>query len=170
MILPRFAFRQVWFDSKMARSFYQLPEKEIKQAAKELVQEGVFVENDGGWMRREDEQILQQTESTCGLQFVYAIHRNDFLYKSQEHLLKPEIQERIKDCQGPHEILQYLLIDGEFGGACIGKFRNGPYDLLDVVLTDEDAASRREEILQAISQVNFGARPQRFMGRVLEEK
>ena len=45
-----------------------------------------------------------------------------------------------------------------------GYFRNGPYDLNDVVLDLPDPESRREEILEAVRLVNFGQGPQRFMG------
>ena len=41
-VLQRFAYRLVWFDTAMAKSFYKLPEKEIKLAVGELVAEGVF--------------------------------------------------------------------------------------------------------------------------------
>ena len=32
------------------------------------------------------------------------------------------------ECNG-----EYILIDGEFHGASVGHFRNGPYDLNDIV-------------------------------------
>ena len=70
-------------------------------------------------------------------------------------------------CEYPHEPLQYLLIDGEFCGACVGHFRNGPYDLNDVVCCLPDSESRRDEIISAVAAVNFGKNPQRFMGNPL---
>lgn len=70
-----------------------------------------------------------------------------------------------EDLEYDHEPLQYLLIDGEFHGACVGHFRNGPYDLNDVVCDLEDAVSRKEEILEAIREVNFGRTSKRFMGK-----
>ena len=57
-----------------------------------------------------------------------------------------------------------MLVDGEFRGVVAGYFRNGPYDLNDVVLDLPDPESRREEILEAVRLVNFGQGPQRFMG------
>ena len=61
--------------------------------------------------------------------------------------------------------LQYLLIDGVFHGAVVGHFRNGPYDLNDVRIDDASLLSRKEEIIAAVHTVNFGALPQRFMGK-----
>lgn len=66
-----------------------------------------------------------------------------------------------------HEPLQYLLIDGEFRAACVGHFRNGPYDLNDIVCDLPDAEARRDEILQAVAAVNFGKTPLRFMGKTV---
>ena len=71
------------------------------------------------------------------------------------------------DRRAAGEPLQYLLIDGEFHGASVGHFRNGPYDLNDVVLDIRPEPARREEIIAAIREVNFGHTPQRFMGETL---
>ena len=59
------------------------------------------------------------------------------------------------------------MIDGEFHGASVGRFRNGPYDLNDVVCDLPDADARKEEILRAVEAVNFGRLPERFMGNAL---
>jgi hypothetical protein len=64
----------------------------------------------------------------------------------------------------PPTPLQYLLIDGEFHGASVGHFRNGPYDLNDVVCDLPDAMCRKGEILEAVRAANFGKEPDRFMG------
>lgn len=45
----------------------------------------------------------------------------------------------------------------------MGHFRNGPYDFNDVVCDLPDARERKEEIIEAIKEVNFGQGPQRFM-------
>ena len=49
----------------------------------------------------------------------------------------------------------------------VGHFRNGPYDLNDVVCSLPDARERREELLDAVRAVNFGKGPQRFLGEAL---
>lgn len=163
IILQRFAYRIVWFDTAMAKSFYKLPEKEIKLAAEELEKDGIFAAVDSGYMLKSDAELLKSYEpkQICS---VYAVHRSDFLYKSHEHILKGRAKEWTKGLEYDCEPLQYLLIDGEFHGAVAGHFRNGPYDLNDVVCDLADAESRREDILKAVAEVNEGRTPMRFMG------
>lgn len=155
IILPRFAYRNVLFDSKMAKSFYKLPEKEIKVAFGELADEGVIVASEGGYMLKSDAQLLESYTPEA-LHFVYAIHRNDFLYKANEHWLKDKFKPLCDNLEYDHEPLQYLLIDGEFRGAVVGHFRNGPYDLNDVVTDISNAEERKDEILGAVEAVNYG--------------
>lgn len=126
-VLQRFAYRLVWFDTAMAKSFYKLPEKEIKQTANELENDGAFAFAECGYMLRSDIQLLE-TYTPEPMSFVCALHRNDFLYKANEHVLKSWIKSLTDTLPYDHEPLQYLLINGEFQGASIGHFRNGPYD------------------------------------------
>ena len=163
-VLQRFAYRQVQFDSAMAKSFYRLPEKEIKSAMAELVSEGILVETEGGWMLASDARLLA-AYSPVPLHFIYALHRNDFLYKSNEHILKDKFKPLYAQLPYDHEPLQYLLIDGEFHGASVGHFRNGPYDLNDVVCDLPDAASRCVEIRTAVETANYGKTPKRVLGK-----
>ncbi len=69
------------------------------------------------------------------------MHRNDFLVKSYEHILKEKYQHSYPDT------LYYLLIDGEFRGAVVGKFRYTP-EVEDVI--GELPWDRKDEILEAI--------------------
>lgn len=164
ILLRRFAYRNVLFDVKMAKSFYKLPEKEIKAAVSALVEEGILMEADDGYILKSDLDLLKNYVPTT-FKFVCAMHRNDFLVKSNEYWLKDNFK------HPGHETLQYLLIDGTFHGATIGHFRNGPYDLEDVILDlpAEEAAERKAEILEAVYAVNFGQSNQikRYNGEVL---
>ncbi len=166
IVLPRFAYRIVWFDTAMAKSFYRLPEKEIKRAVEELVAENILVASDSGYMLKCDAESLAAYEPEA-LNFVYAIHRNDFLYKAHEHILKKMAEELTEGLEYDHDPLQYLLIDGEFHGVVAGHFRNGPYDLNDIVCDIPDANERQAEIVEAVRAVNYGKKPQRFMGKKL---
>lgn len=166
-VLQRFARRIVWFDTAMAKSFYRLPEKEIRRAVGELADEGILTESEGGYLLRTDADLLESCEPRA-VRFVYAIHRNDFLYKAQEHILKEMAESLTVGLPYDHEPLQYLLIDGEFRGVTAGHFRNGPYDLNDVLCDLPDAEKRRNEIVEAVRAVNFGKMPSRFMGREIE--
>lgn len=166
IVLQRFAYRIVWFDVAMAKSFYRLPEKEIRPAVSELVDEGVLVASGSGYMLKSDAELLTSYEPKP-MRFVYAIHRNDFLYKAQEHILKEMTTKLTEGLAYDHEPLQYLLIDGEFHGVSVGHFRYGPYDLNDIVCDLPDAQNRKDEIIEAIRAVNFGKEPERFMGNPL---
>lgn len=166
IVLQRFAYRLVWFDTAMARSFYKIPEREIRQAIGELAAEGVLAAFRSGYVLRSDAVLLESYQPKA-MHFVYAVHRSDFLFKTQEHDLLEMARKLTEGLPYDHEPLQFLLIDGEFHGASVGHFRNGPYDLLDVVCDLPDAQSRREEILEAVSAVNFGRKPQRFLGAQL---
>lgn len=166
IVLQRFAYRIVWFDTAMAKSFYKLPEKEIKLAVGELVTEGILVSSDAGYMLKNDAKLLKNYEPKI-MNFVYAIHRNDFIYKAHEHLLKEMAKVLTEGLEYDHEPLQYLLIDGEFHGASVGHFRNGPYDLNDIVCDLPDAECHKNEIVEAIRIVNYGKMPSRFMGKEL---
>ena len=151
IILQRFAYRQVHFDAAMAKSFYKLPGKDIQAAIDVLVSEGVLAKVEDGYVLQSDLAILQTTAGETP-KFVYAMHRNDFLVKSNEHWLK----EKFKHLE--HDTLQYVLIDGEFHGVIVGHFRNGPYDLEDAILDlpQEEAAARKDDIIEAIYAVNYG--------------
>ena len=164
VLLRRFAYRHVAFDLAMAKSFYKVPGKELKTALAELLAEGALVECDGGYMLPDDAALLERYEAQP-LHFVYALHRNDFLYKSCEHILKETFGPLADGLPYDHEPLQYLFIDGEFRGAVVGHFRNGPYDLNDVVCELPDADGRKEEILAAVREANFGRGLRRFMGK-----
>ncbi len=166
IVLQRFAYRLAWFDTAMAKSFYKISEKEIKLAVSELVSENILVTSNTGFMLKSDADLLISYEPKS-LHFVYAIHRNDFLYKAHEHTLKEMTKKLTEGLPYDHDPLQYLLIDGEFHGASVGHFRNGPYDLSDIVCDLPNAESRKDEIVEAIRAVNFGKMPQRFMGKTL---
>ena len=144
ILLQRFIYRNVNIDVKMAKSFYKLPEKEIKAAIASLIDDGVFVETEYGYILREDLDLLENYADTL-TKSVYAMHRNDFLVKSNEHWLKEKFPHSYPDT------LYYLLIDGEFQGAAVGKFRYTP-EVEDVVLnlSQEETANRKAEILDAI--------------------
>lgn len=151
IILQRFSHRQVCFNAEMVKSFYKLPGKIVKEAIGSLASEGVIEETEDGWLLKKDIEFLKKYEPQIS-ESVYAMHRNDFLVKSNEYWLKEKFK------QPEHETLQYLLIDGEFHGAVVGHFRNGPYDLEDVILdlSSEAAAARKTEILEAVCAVNYG--------------
>ena len=111
----------------------------------------------------EDEYIKLYRDTQPGQN----VYWNGFIYKAHEHILKEAIKKMTEGLDYGHVPLQYLLIDGKFHGAAVGHFRNGPYDLNDVVCDLPDANSRKDEILEALQIVNYGKMPLRFMGKEL---
>jgi hypothetical protein len=162
-LLSRFAYRHVVFDAKMAKSFYRLPEKDIAAAVAESVSEGVLAEYGSGYILREDLAALENASAPLP-KSAYAMHRNDFLVKSNEHWLKERFTHTYPDT------MYYLLIDGEFRGVAAGKFRYTP-EIEDVTLQlpANEAAARKDEILQAVRCL-CGAdnKIKRFQGEELE--
>lgn len=148
IVLQRFAFRYVYFNVKEANSFYRIPTKDIQKAIDELINDGIFINIEGSYLLTKDIAVLETMQKTCE-QFVLVLHRNDFLVKCNEYWLKEILKKDGLDT------LQYILLDGEFIGAVVGKFRFGPYDIEDVIFLDNDLAiKRKKEILNAIHLVN----------------
>ena len=166
-VLVRFAYRNVLIDTDMARSFYVLPKSDIERALYELTEERTLVAADGAYILATDSEILNTRTEYPDIHGVYAVHRNDFFFKSFRHLaekrFKPYIGKREYEC----DPLQYLLIDGEIRGLCIGRYRYGPADINDVICDLPDAGERRDEILKAVQTVNAGSVIKRFMGEDL---
>ena len=144
ILIKRFSYRNVIFDVDMAKSFYKLPAKEIKTAIEALTSEKILIQSDSGYLLKGDFDLLQSYSGEIP-KAIYAMHRNDFLVKSNEHILKEIYHHTYPDT------LYYLLIDGEFCGAAVGKFRYTP-EVEDIIvdIQQEDAAARKDEILQAV--------------------
>ena len=164
--LRRFARRMAAFTQEEARSFFRFPVKDIRAALAAMTATGELICEDSLFMTADD-AALMRTHAPDVPRFVCAVHRNDFLYRACETELKAMIAPYIEPLEYDHEPLQYLLIDGVFCGAAVGHFRNGPYDLNDVV-GSEILEARRDEALEAVRAVNFGASPLRFRGRMLQ--
>ncbi len=167
IVLQRFAYRFVWFDATMVKSYYRLPQKDIAAAIRTLCDTGVLQPEDGGYMLRQDVKTLPTRQDMPHL--VRILHRNDPLYKAFETELKTRFAPLYRDLPYDHEPLQYLLLDGMFRGVVVGHFRYGPYDMTDVIcdLSAEELQKNRELILTAVAAVNNGHMPQRWMGMPL---
>ena len=104
ILLQRFAYRMVWFDVAMAKAFYRVAEKEIRKAVEELAAEDVLVPRESGYVLKSDMALLQDYVPK-DIRSVYALHRNDFLYRAQEPVLKQMVKDRTTglpyDCEPP---------------------------------------------------------------------
>ena len=149
-VLPRFAYRQVFFTSAMAKDFYRQPLREVTAALEKLVSDGILaaaeLEGTAGFLRPADAALLDAVSPAP--RGILAVQRNDFLVKS----LAGELKERFSS---PYETLYYLLIDGELRGAVCGRFKFGPHIIEDVLLDlpSGEQESRREEVLDAVYTV-----------------
>jgi len=162
ILLQRFSYRYVVFDAEMVRSLYKLPAKDIKAALTELLDEDTLIECGGGYMLKSDNGLLKAYSGETP-KSVYAMHRNDFLVKSGEHILKGKYPHLYPDT------LYYLLIDGEFHGAAVGKFRYTP-EVEDIILDlpPTEADARKDEIIEAVQVLCGKNNPvKRYQGELL---
>lgn len=168
IVLQRFARRMVWFDTKMARSFYKLPEKELKAACAALVDEGVFKSRDGGFLLTADVPVLEAMPEDAPIPPVRAFHRNDFLVRAMEHDLKDRFKPLYEKLPYDNDPQYYVMVEGEFRALSVGHFRYGPYEIHDIVCDSPDLWDWKEEICAAVLRENEGAVIQRFMGQPME--
>ena len=141
--IGRFAKLNVFIDENMIKSFYKLPAKDIKTAVAELAASGELVKYNDGYISNSDMELLNAEDFTMP-QSVFVLSRSDFLVRSNEHIVKE------KYTHDEFEVLNYILVDGEFGGVIFGKFTFGPY-IIEEVVTDK--SDRKDDIIEAIGKV-----------------
>ena len=161
ILVRRFAYLNVFINTKMLKSHYQLPEEEFQTIITELVSEGTLkcetIEDIEGFVLSEDIPLLEK--ETVPPNGVFVLDRNDFLVKSYENRLSEKFEsEKSSFNRTPAKptIMQFILIDGEFRGYTAGYFRIRPNILEDVILDLEESElmNRKEEILEAVRLVN----------------
>lgn len=151
-IIMRFACLNAFINVQMINSFYRIPIAEIRKAVLELESEeklmGVALGKERGYAMPED--IPPLVNEAQPSRSVFALHRNDYLVKSNEYWLKKQFSHY------EYQVLQYILVDGKFSGAAVGFFKNGPFIIEDIILDlkDTEADSRKQEILEAVMLVN----------------
>jgi len=148
-ILQRFSYRHAAFNAKMVKSFYKLPDKDIKLAIQNLIDGNILTEHDEYYLLKSDCELLQK-EVFSTEKSVFVMHRNDFLVRSNDYWLKEQYK------HDEYDILQYILIDGQFKGAVLGHFKNGPYIIENITLnmSENDILLRKNEIIEAVYRVN----------------
>lgn len=162
ILLQRFAYRLVTFDMKMAKSYYKLSNKDIKQAIASLIDDKIITEYEQGYILTDDLNKINAYD-VKPIKSVYAMHRNDILVKSNEHWLKEVFTHSYPDT------LYYMLINGEFRGVVAGKFRYTP-EVEDVIidLPKEQANDLKDEILRSVHMLCGENNPiRRYQGRGL---
>jgi hypothetical protein len=148
-VLLSFIKAMVFATAAQIKSWSQLPTQTIRQGIATLVEEGKIetaeiTELGQGFVGKEDAAGLFPTNIP---QCVFMLDKSDFLVRAHMDAL----QQRYKG----NEVLQFLLIDGEFQGAVLGHWRIGPYHVEDILvdLPSDQAEIRQDEILDAVRKI-----------------
>lgn len=152
LLIPGFAKLCVFFDEAMAKSYYRLPLKLVKEGLARLTDNKLltFVNVGGitGYMLREDYELLQQETEDMPVPSVLLLQRNDFLVRAYAEKLKSKFT-------SSWDTLYYILTDGEFHGAVTGKFKFGPHIIEDITvdLPEGELRKCKDEIIKAVHEV-----------------
>ena len=146
-VLLRFLEGHVFATREQLKDWSQLPSRSLNGLLQEMENAGLIspkeiTELGEGWMCSRDGPLTQRDVKPS----VLMLHRADYLVRSHASELKRRF--------GREEVLQYLLIDGEFHGAVLGHWRIGPHDVSDIVvhLPRAQRGIRRNEILAAVAR------------------
>lgn len=148
-ILPRFAYRHVFFTEEMAKSFYKQPLSAIRSALEGLVQDGqmkaAVAEGVSGYMLPDDLDNLSKNRYSKPSSAMMGIQRNDFLVKSLESRLQDTFRSE-------SDMLYYLLFEGDLHGAVCGRFKFGPHVLKEILLElpESECRKRSGEVLSVV--------------------
>lgn len=144
--LVRFLRAHVFANLDQMRDWSGWALRDIKALLKSLEGSGTIagceVEELGeGWMLAEDLGLGEKSPTRS----VFMLHRADPMVRADITWLKEGFPGM--------EVLQFLLIDGDFQGAVCGHWRIGPHDVDDIVLyiPDAERLSRRDEIISAVA-------------------
>ncbi|MFD3258019.1 DNA glycosylase AlkZ-like family protein [Paenibacillus lentus] len=148
-VIVRFIQSMVFATEVQIKSWSGLTGKAIKSALSRLTSSELLacIELPGagkGWMLVQDldedssGHIKRSGGSSEALpQGVYMMDRSDYLVRAY----LDELQIKYKGL----EVLQYLLIDGDFQGVVTGHWRIGPYNVEDVLLDLEPAEAKSRQ-------------------------
>ena len=146
-VICRFLKGYVCATFEQVKNWTRLPGRTLVQALVRGERAGalISVEIPGlsqAWMRAQDRhRKLSRAEPS-----VFMLHRSDPLVLAEQCALKKRYFK--------HEVLQYLLIDGEFQGAVRGHWRIGPHDVDDIIvdLPAFRRGSRKKAIVDAVAE------------------
>ena len=146
-ILLRFLKGHVFATYEQLRDWSQLPGRRLSKLLQEmenteLIAPKEIAELGQGWTRSQDSVSVEGNVKPC----VFMLHKADVLVRSHASELKRRF--------GDEEVLEYLLIDGQFHGAVLGRWRIGPHEVSDIAvhLPAEQRAIRRKEILDVVGR------------------
>lgn len=144
-VLRRFIHAHAVVDIEMIRDWSGWSVRDIRRLLQVMQAEGAIApcsvdEWGDGWTCSGSEMPAASAAPS-----VFMLHRADPLVRANASELKRRFS-------GP-EVLQYLLIDGDFLGAVCGHWRIGPHDVDDIVLDLPalEAEERQAEIIDAVA-------------------
>lgn len=145
-VLRRFLSTHVFASVEQVKDWSGWSVKDIKHLLR-LVQANGDITSctiDGlgeGWISTEDTIVDTLAPSST----VFMLHKADPLVRAGISELKRRF--------AGLEVLQYLLIDGDFRGAVCGHWRIGPHDVEDIVidLPAKERMARKSEIIDAVA-------------------
>jgi len=145
-VLSRFLHAHIFATLDQIKSWSGWPAKDINHLLRSLEANGIVtacgIEGLGdGWIHADDTSL----DCKEPLHSVFMLHKADSLARTA----MGELRSRSAGL----EVLQYLLIDGEFQGAVCGHWRIGPHDVEDIVLDlpENERMARKDEILEAVA-------------------
>ena len=145
-VLRRFLHSHIFATLDQIKSWSGWPARDIRHLLGCLQANGIVtackIEGLGeGWICAEDISLSSEEP----FRSVFMLHKADPLVRAA----MGELRSRFAGL----EVLQYLLIDGDFRGAVCGHWRIGPHDVGDVVLDlpEEERMARKVEILEAVA-------------------
>lgn len=154
-VLMKFTETMVFATERQMKSWSGLPAKTIAKAVGSLIEMGslLTVEVDSlgkGVMCKTDAEELSGLNEREDIEVpkgVYMLDKSDYLVRADLDVLL----ERYKGL----EVLQFLLVDGEFRGAVLGHWGFGDYDLEDIALDldDEAAIEWQEAVIAAVQKI-----------------
>lgn len=148
-VLLSFIKAMVFAAASHMKSWSRLPAATIRQGISTLVEEGRIVKVE----TEELGQVFVCTEDAEEL-FASDLPPCVFMLDKSDFLVRAHMDELLLRYKG-YEVLQFLLIDGEFKGAILGHWRFGPYDIEDILvdLPTDQSETRQDEILDAVRQI-----------------
>ena len=143
-VLSRFLHAHIFATLEQIKNWSGWPARDIRHLLGSLESDGLLIRRNidalgEGWIENES---LDCTESSCS---VFMLHKADPLVRASTS----ELKRRFVGL----EVLQYLLVDGEFQGAVCGHWRIGPHDVENIVLQlpERERMARKVEILEAVA-------------------
>ena len=143
-VLRRFLHAHVFATLEQIKDWSGWPARDIKHLLGSLESDGLLIRRNigglgEGWIEQEPSDSQEPPP------LVFMLHKADPLVRANAS----ELKERFAGL----EVLQYLLIDGNFQGAVCGHWRIGPHDVEDIVLNspEDERLTRKDEILEAVA-------------------